>query len=113
MDVSFANDVQPIFTQYCATAGCHSGANPPDGLNLEAGMSYGMIVSVASVQLASMNRIEPSDAANSYLVHKMDGTQASVGGAGTGMPPPQAGGILSQMLRDIVRVWAEEGALDN
>ena len=113
MDVSFANDVQPIFTQSCATAGCHSGANPPDGLNLSNGMSYAMIVSVASVQLPSMNRIEPGDASNSYLVHKIDGTQASVGGLGAGMPTPGAGGILSEELRDIIRVWADEGALDN
>ena len=111
--MSFANDVQPIFTQYCATAGCHSGANPPDDLNLEAGMAYGMIVSVASMQVPSLSRIEPSSSANSYLVHKMDGTQASVGGVGTAMPPPSAGGMLSQMLRDVVRTWADEGALDN
>ena len=108
--VSFADDVQPIFTQNCATAGCHTGANPPQGLNLSEGVAYGMIVDVPSNE-SPLDRIEPGSSADSYLVHKIDGTQASVGGSGVQMPfgQPQ----LSEMLRDIIRVWADEGALDN
>ncbi len=108
--VSFADDVQPIFTLSCAVAGCHTGANPPEGMNLSVGMAYDMIVNVASNQ-SDLDRIEPNSSAFSYLVHKIDGTQASVGGSGARMPfgQPQ----LSEMIRDIIRVWADEGAMDN
>jgi hypothetical protein len=79
-------------------------------MNLSVGLAYGMIVDVPSNE-SGLDRIEPGSSADSYLVHKIDGTQASVGGSGARMPfgQPQ----LSETLRDIIRAWADEGAEDN
>ncbi len=43
--VSFAAQVQPIFTNSC-TVGCHSGTRPADGMDLSAGRAFAMIVGV-------------------------------------------------------------------
>lgn len=109
--VSFANDIQPIFTNSCALGGCHAGGSPAMGMNLSAGQAYGMIVDVASVELPSMDRIEPGMPDLSYLVHKIQGTQASVGGSGSRMP--LTGCCLSQAQIDMVRNWVSQGAQNN
>ena len=56
--VSFATQVQPVFTANCAFGGCHGGATPQLGMNLSAGLAYANIVGVAAVELATMDRIE-------------------------------------------------------
>ena len=113
--VSFMAQAEPIFTGNCALSGCHAGAFPQQGMNLS---SFAMIDSTAINVLANetaastmLFRIQPFDSAASYLVHKIDGTQLSVGGSGAQMPfgaPP-----LSQEDRDIVRMWIDQGALNN
>ncbi len=110
-EISFANDIQPIFTNSCALSGCHAGSSPQVGLNLSEGQSFQNIVSVASVELASMNRITPGEPDNSYLIHKIQGTQGSVGGVGDRMP--LTGCCLSQAQIDTIRAWGEAGAENN
>jgi hypothetical protein len=56
-----------------------------------------------------MARITPFDPEASYLLHKLNDTQGSVGGAGSRMPQTEAG--LPQSDRDAVRAWIEAGAL--
>jgi hypothetical protein len=110
--VSFAEDIQPIFTNSCAFAGgCHAGASPALGMNLSAGQAYANIVDVASTQVPGLDRIEPGDPDNSYLIHKVQGTQASVGGSGQRMP--RGGTPLSQETIDRIRLWVTQGAQDN
>ena len=78
---------------------------------LLAGQAYDNIVGVSSGQLATMSRITPGQPDNSYLVHKIQGTQASVGGSGDRMPlglPP-----LSQSTIGLIRQWVTEGAPGN
>lgn len=110
-EISFAADVQPIFTNSCALSGCHAGGSPARGLNLTEGQAYANIVGVSSVELASMNRIEPGEPDSSYLVHKIQGTQASVGGIGDRMP--LIGCCLSQAEIDVIRDWVAAGAENN
>ncbi|MHC4235926.1 MAG: hypothetical protein ACYSUQ_12485 [Planctomycetota bacterium] len=109
--VSFVNEVQPIFSNSCAFSGCHGGASPAMGMNLTAGQAYANIVDVASVQLPSMDRIEPGMPDLSYLIHKIQGTQASVGGSGLQMP--RGGTPLPQATIDLMRLWVTQGARDN
>ncbi|MHC4235925.1 MAG: hypothetical protein ACYSUQ_12480 [Planctomycetota bacterium] len=110
-EISFADDVQPIFTISCALSGCHAGASPSVGMNLSAGQALQNIVNVASVELASMDRITPGEPDNSYLIHKIQGTQGSVGGVGGRMP--LVGCCLSQAQIDTIRAWVEAGAENN
>ena len=104
---TFSEIQDTIFTPTCATAGCHSGSNPPDGLNLTTGMAYGDIVNVASVQMPALLLVEPGDPDNSYLVRKIQGA----GIVANRMP--LGGAPLSQEAIDLVRQWVAEGAMSN
>jgi len=61
-----------IFTPSCAlSAACHQGnASSANGLNLEAGNSRDNLVGVAAEadDAAGLNRVEPGDPNNSYLL---------------------------------------------
>ena len=108
--VSYADDVQRILASSCALSGCHgSNANPPEKpMVLSAGQAYDNIVGIASAELPAMLRVSPSQPDNSYLVHKIQGTQLS---SGDRMPLGQP--ALSQSNIDLIRRWIAEGALRN
>lgn len=108
--VSFSQHVQPVFTNNCALSGCHAGSSPAQGMNLSAGQAYGNIVNVPSNE-SSLFRIKPSEPDLSYLIHKIQGTQGSVGGSGSQMP--LGGTALSQETIDMLRAWVAKGAPNN
>ena len=110
--VSFAQDVQPIFTGSCALGGCHSNpANPSEKpMRLTQAEAYDAIVNVSAAELPSMDRIEPGNPDRSYLVHKIQGTHQQQGGSGDRMP---IGGALSQAQIATIRRWVTEGAQRN
>ncbi|HEU4781545.1 MAG TPA: hypothetical protein VFS58_16805 [Steroidobacteraceae bacterium] len=101
------NDFQEIqdtiFTARCV--GCHSGANAPQGLRLDPGNSYALLVNVASAEVPGLLRVSPGNPNASYLVQKIEGTAA----VGVRMPadgPP----YLSLDRIDLVRRWISAGA---
>ncbi len=94
-----------VFTPSCTFSGCHSGATPAAGQNLTAGQAFNNIVGVASIQMPALNRVEPGDPDNSYLVRKIEGT------AGTRMPLGRD--PLSPELIATIRQWITEGAQNN
>lgn len=107
-DPSFASDIQPIFNSFCATSGCHDNANSTGtGLILTSGNSYDNLVSVASIEVASLNLVEPGEPDNSYLVGKIEGTQA------VGDRMPQGRSPLSAENIQLIRTWIEQGAENN
>lgn len=92
-----------IFTPVCSV--CHSGANAPQGLRLDAGNSYALLVNVASAEVPGTLRVSPGNPNASYLVQKIEGTAA----VGVRMPangPP----YLPQDRVDLVRRWIAAGA---
>ena len=92
-----------VFEQYCEH--CHSGANAPAGLRLDAANSYLNLVGVPSREQPSLLRVAPGDANNSYLIQKLEGT-ASVGARmPAGLP------ALPQSDIDVIRQWIGDGAL--
>lgn len=95
-----------LFTPTCATSNCHSGGNPPAGLNLEAGSSYANLVGIASSQEPGTERVNAGNPNGSYLIQKLEGTAAT----GTVMPP--SGGIAQADI-DVVRQWISAGAVDD
>jgi hypothetical protein len=109
--VSFCADIQPIFTNNCAFSGCHAGASPQLGQNLSPGQAYTSIVDVPSVEAPTLDRVEPANPDSSYLVHKIQGTFASVGGSGDRMPLGQ--GALPAADIDLIRAWIAAGAPNN
>lgn len=107
---SLASHVQPILSSSCALSGCHAGASPQQGMNLSSGLMHSNTVNIPSNE-SGLDRIEPGQPNQSYLVHKIQGTQGTVGGSGVQMPfggPP-----LSQANIDIIRAWIADGAQDN
>ena len=92
-----------IFTPICTA--CHVGAGAPQGLRLDAGNSYALLVNVASAEVPGTLRVNPGNPDASYLVQKIEGTAA----VGVRMPangPP----YLPQDRIDLVRRWIAAGA---
>lgn len=96
-----------IFSPSCAVSGCHTGASPPQGLNLSAGQTFANVVDVPANEVPSLDRVEPGDPDASYLVRKVEGT-ASVGGQ-----MPLGGAPLSNAQMQAIRDWITAGAEDN
>jgi hypothetical protein len=94
-----------VFTPNCATAGCHSGAAPQQGMNLAAGNAFANLVNVQSMEVPSLLRVNPGDPDNSYLVQKLEGTAA------VGERMPFGGGPLDPALIADIRQWITDGAL--
>lgn len=106
----YATKIQPIWNGKCTS--CHSGgAGAPQGLDLTSGNSFGLLVDVNANELPSMKRIKANDVANSYLVHKVEGTQGSVGGSGGKMPLGCSGTacLTATQISDI-KAWINGGA---
>ena len=117
---SLSADVIPIFAANCSLAGCHNSADRASGQVLEAGWIFDPtfgIVNVPSVEatINGLDRAEPGDTALSYIVHKIEGTQASVGDPccfGLRMPrtgPP----YLSAAEIQTIKSWIVQGCADN
>jgi hypothetical protein len=96
-------DIQAsVFTPTCATAGCHSGGAPAAGMSLEDGQTFNNVVGVPSVGMPSLDRVEPGDPDNSFLVRRIEGTFAP--------QMPLGGAPLDQALIDDIREWISDGA---
>ena len=105
--ISFRKQVQPIFDANCVV--CHQIGGAQAGLVLEDGKAYANLVEQRSHQ-SPMALVTPGSAENSYLFHKISGTQAAAHGEGARMP---LGGQLDSSDIDIVRAWIVAGAQDN
>ena len=53
---------------------CHIGGSAPEGLQLDAAHSYNSLVGVPSTEQPNVLRVDPSNAANSYMIRKIMGT---------------------------------------
>ena len=107
--VSLATQVQPIFTASCATANCHRPPGPSIGLDLStAAESRAGMVNVASSEFGQIVRVAPGDSEGSYLMAKLLGGGPNF--EGDLMPP--SGGLTAGQIATI-RIWIEEGAVDN
>lgn len=99
--LSHEADIQPIWNDSCAP--CHTMSASG---SLSLANAYDKIVNVKSSQ-SDLDRIEPTEPGNSYLWHKIKGTQSSVGGGGSVMPPS---GNLSTAQTTSIETWIQQGA---
>ena len=96
-----------IFTPTCATAGCHTGAAPAEGLNLsDADTSFAALVGVPSVQQAAVLRVAVMDPDASYLIRKLENDPTISGGQMPFLRTP-----LAQQEIDVIRLWITNGAV--
>lgn len=105
--VSFANQVQPIFTSTCASGGCHSGTRPSANLSLSSGASYKELVNVVS-SCAGRLLVVPGAVPSSYLMNKLLGSDLC-----SGSKMPKAGTSLPSMEIAAISGWICEGAPNN
>lgn len=68
---------------------------------------HAALVNVPSLGVPSLDRVEPGDPADRYLIQKLEGTVAI--GCGT----PQGGRFLDQATIDMVKLWITDGAANN
>ena len=92
-----------VFTPICSV--CHIGAGAPEGLQLDAAHSYNLLVGVPSVEQPNLLRVKPSDPANSYMLHKIEGAPGIVGGQ---MPLGET--PLPQATIAAISQWITNGA---
>jgi len=109
--ITLSGDVQPIFTANCAFSDCHAGTDPVLGQNLSEGQAYASIVNVTSQEVPGLKRVLPDFPDSSYLVHKIQGTQGTVGGGGGRMP--LGGTPLTAEQIATIRAWIAAGAPNN
>lgn len=107
--VDYMTQIQPIWDMRCVT-GCHieSGIAQTDGPILTSTASYADLVDAPSPTVAGIDEVEPGDPDKSYLWHKLNGTQANVGGLGLQMPQ---GGMLTTDELNLIKAWIEQGAM--
>lgn len=75
--------------------------------SLKRGEAYALLVGAPAQQLPSMLRVKPGSLQESYLWHKLEGTQAQVGGSGLIMPSTIP---LNATEKLIFQRWIEAGA---
>lgn len=100
--ISFANQVQPIFTAKCT--GCHSSTSPV----LTAGSAYGSLVNKASLQCPATKLVVPSSPSTSWLLTKLSGGTLSgcIGGS-------SHVGRWTSAEQSLVSTWISQGAKNN
>ena len=99
----FESIQENVFTPICSP--CHSGASAPEGLMLDAAHSYNLIVGVKSSEVPTLDRIQPGQPDQSYLVLKIEGAAGIVGSQ---MPLHET--PLPQTTIDAIRQWITNGA---
>jgi hypothetical protein len=97
-----------VFTTSCALGSCHRGTAVSAGrLSLEAGLSHGQLVNMASTSAASWMRVVPGDASRSYLLVAIG---AQSGPLPTDGVMPLGSSVLCVEKRDAIKRWIEAGA---
>ncbi|HSG66083.1 MAG TPA: Ig-like domain-containing protein, partial [Gammaproteobacteria bacterium] len=95
-----------VFTPVCSA--CHTGVGAalPGVMDLTSvNASYANLVDVASLQVSALDRVEPGDPDNSYLIRKLEG-----GPGISGDRMPRFGPYLDQTTVDAIRQWITDGA---
>lgn len=105
--VSFSDDVQPIFDANCSVCHTLDQEDYNGGLNLDADKAYNELVDIITVGYAPDKRVVVEDPTNSILWQKINNSMLF------GANMPLGSNPLSQQDQDIIKVWIEEGALNN
>jgi hypothetical protein len=106
---AFAADIVEIFVRRgCTASSCHGGGAGSLTLTTNASSNHGQLVGVES-PVSGEIRVIANDAANSYLVKKLEGTQ----GSGNGQRMPNNSSALDNTDLTNIKNWINTGALNN
>lgn len=126
-NISFADDVMPIFEASCNSTNCHGSPSTPDAdlyLGSASGNDedtilevYGELVNVDGFNALGMFRVKPGDPENSWLMVKLDGDMSCpraapfcAGSCGQRMPRGAGAMPLPDSELNIIRSWIANGA---
>ena len=116
LEPTFSSIQSSIFNQSdssgrLACVQCHTdaGRQPAGGMVLLEGRSYQQLVGRASTGKPGATRVIPNDPDNSYMVHKLEGTQGIVGER----MPRGNGPFLTEGQMLVIRQWIKDGAPNN
>lgn len=110
-EAGFSADIQPIFDRSCAFIGCHAASDlfpPGEGMVLTADTSWQALVGTGSSQIPTLLRVAPSAPDSSYLLRKLIGSEGNLG-----EQMPLGGPFLGAGDLALIRLWIEQGALNN
>ncbi|HMJ12413.1 MAG TPA: hypothetical protein VK524_13405 [Polyangiaceae bacterium] len=103
--LGFEQSIQPKINEACS---CHQTTPMLMApFSLKVGEAYEALVGVVSGQVPTMLRVKPGSLNESYLWHKINGTQSEVHGSGQIMPP---GVPLRADELDLFGRWIAAGA---
>jgi hypothetical protein len=125
--VSFKSDVMPIFNASCGLTNCHATTvdklapnfflGDATAMGSDAAAVHDAIVGQNSGELPTMPFVTAGDPSMSYLMHKIDGDQchfdAQCVTGSCKLPMPNGGTPLTVDMRDTVRRWIAQNAVDN
>jgi hypothetical protein len=101
-DVNVPDEVVDTFGKSCAFLGCHAGPGAPKNLDLTQEFAVSSLVAVPSSEKPQILRVNPGDAANSYLVMKLRGDPDI-----EGEQMPRGGKPLSEAEIAVIESWIE------
>jgi len=103
LSADFQSIQDNVFTPICTR--CHTGANAPEGLQLDEAHSYALLVGVPSAEVPGVLRVRAGDPDDSYIIQKLQGSGGIVG-----QQMPFGGPYLPQSTIDVIRQWITNGA---
>jgi hypothetical protein len=102
--ITWDNDIAPLMVSECAP--CHIGGGGSGGFRAD---DYTDVVGPVDSG-TGLPYVAPGDSSDSYLWHKVNGTQNTLPG-GTGSRMPTNGPLTSAQI-DLITNWIETGALE-
>lgn len=106
MPITWDSAIGQLMIDRCS--GCHINGSSSGQLNLD---DYANVLPRANQPSPRIPNITPGSVEDSYLWHKVQGTQGSVGGSGSRMPRGRA--ALPDDEKLLLRIWIEQGAFEN
>lgn len=103
--VSYAAQIEPLFSADCTSMGCHGFPMPQAQLDLRAGSGYAELIGIPASQCGERLRVDPGDPDASYLLAKLLGVGMC---SGTRMPKAAAAYPVADI--ELVTAWICQGA---
>jgi mono/diheme cytochrome c family protein len=107
---TFSQIQQQIFTPTCAKSGCHAASTGgQEGLILDAGQSYNLLVGHPATEQGTLNRVQPGSPETSYIILKLRGDPSI---SGQRMPQDGPPYLTAEQI-DGIAGWIRAGAPNN
>ena len=106
---TFSQIQQQIFTPTCAKSGCHAASTAQEGLILDAGRSYSLLVGHPATENSALNRVQPGNPEQSYIILKLRGDPSI---SGQRMPQDGPPYLTAEQI-DGIAGWIRAGAPNN